>query len=211
MIPRKHSAYRPSRRKNSVLQAVILGGIGIVAVLGVIGVMRAALAREPAKSLSANTVSMAAANAMPAVTVGPMRVEGAMVTANGKDYALVPVSGLTSPGLYAIKGTLTQIIPNPGTKSNTPYYAVVQDSGSPAIVGVVIPAGDAKDFNGSTIPIGSNVLIAGTVFPSAAQVGVFTYSQLIQALHVAPGLRQLNVPANTPFIGADFRDIGILG
>ncbi len=208
---RKRAVNCLSPRKGGGLQAMILGGIVIAAIVAVLGVMRAASIRKPTGSISANATLAPAASVAPVVTVGSMRIQGTTVTANGKVYTLVPISGLASPGLYAVEGTLTQVIPNPGTKSNTPYYVVIQNNGSPAIVGIVVPAGDAKDFNASTIPVGSNVLVAGTVFPSADQVGVFTYAQLIQALHVAPGLQQLTVPPGTPFIGADFRNIGIVG
>ncbi len=144
--------------------------------------------------------------------IGKMYLKGNNVTARGSVYTLSPVASIVNPGRVAVEGVITQIIPDPATTSQTPYYYVIQDHGDAALVGVVVPVNDAKDFSARTFPVGTDVLIAGIAYPSGnPNLNVFDYGELLQELHVAAGLRNLGVPPNTLYLGANFQDIGILG
>ncbi len=199
------------RRRNEKRNAILFGGIVLAAAVIVAGmVIVARRSSSPAGQGAAVAAASSTAPAAP-VKIGGMSVEGTAVTAQGKTYALSPVSGLTSPGSFAIEGKIVKVVPDPGTRSQTPYYLLLQDNGSPVIVGIVVPAGDGSDFAIRTFPVGSNVLVAGVVFPAAnPSVAVFDYSELLKGLHVAPGIPQLNVPLDTPYLGANFRNIGTM-
>jgi hypothetical protein len=188
-------------------------GIGIIALLIGLGALGKQLLHHASpKPVAVATATTSTPSLAVAAPGGTMSLQGTTVVARGKQYALTPVNGLTSPGSFAVEGTIAQVIPDPATVSQTPYYFVVRSNGGMALVGVVIPANDAKDFNASTFPVGTNILAAGIVFPAASpSAKVFDYGELLQALHVAPGLQGIGLPAGTPYIGVNFRDLGVLG
>ena len=201
------------RRRRKNISGIVIG-IGGVALFFVLVAALTHLLGHGSSAKGAQAVSTAPRAAAITVTTpgGTMSLRGTTVVARGTQYALIPMTGLTSPGSFAVKGTITQVIPDPATVSQTPYYFVVRDSGGLALVGVVVPTGDTKDFAASTFPVGTNILAAGIVFPAASpSAAVFDYGELLQALHVAPGLRGIGLPANTPYIGVNYKDLGVLG
>lgn len=199
------------RQKNKNKTWIILGGVFLVAAI-IVGVKEISRSKPPtliAQSIRATSTTPLTSSTA-STTFGQMSIQGNTVIARGRNYELSPVNKLTNPGFFAVEGKIVQIIPDPTTKSQTPYYFVIQDSGSPALVGIVVPTGNGVDFNVSAFPIGSNVLVAGTIFPSVNPAAeVFDYSQLLQELNIARGLQQLNVPTSTPFIGANFKDVAV--
>lgn len=193
------------RRKNNNTIWVLLGGVILVAAI-IVGI------KEISPSKPSAPITESTPPTPTSTTIGSMSLQGNTVVAQGKNYELSPVNELTSPGTFAIKGKIEQIIPDPTTKSQTPYYFVIQDNGSPVLTGIVVPVGDETEFNVSTFPVGANVLVAGTLFPSVDPTAdVFDYSQLLEELHVAPGLEQLDLPPSTPYIGANFNDVAVMG
>ncbi len=189
---------------------VLLGGVVLVVVI-IVGIKDIPQSKPPT-SIAQSTPATSTAPLVLSTAFGKISVQGNKVIARGRNYELSPVNGLTTPGFFAVEGKIVQIIPDPTTKSQTPYYLVIQDGGSSILLGIVVPWGDQAQFNISTFPAGSNVLIAGTLFPSVDPTAdVFDYSQLLQELHVAPGLPQLNLPPNTPYIGANFKDMAVMG
>ncbi len=193
------------RRKNKNKKWIILGGVFLVSVI-IVGV------KEFSRSASVtSTTPLASSTTSSTPTIfGQMSMQGNTVVARGRSYELSPVNELTTPGFFVVEGKIVQIIPDPTTKSQTPYYFVIQDSGSPALVGIVVPTGSGADFNVSAFPVGANILVAGTIFPSSySGAEIFDYSQLLQELNIARGLQQLNLPTSTPFIGANFKDIAV--
>ncbi len=196
------------RRKNKNKLWIILGGVVFVVAI-IIGVKDISWSKSPA-SIVQSAPATSTAPLMLSTTFGKISIQGNTVVARGRNYELSPINMLATPGFFAVEGKIVQIIPDPTTKSQTPYYFVIQGGGNLALVGIVVPVGDGTGFNVSAFPIGSNILVAGTVFPSVdPTAAVFDYSQLLQELHVAPGLPQLNLPTSTPFIGANFKDMAV--
>ena len=199
-------------RRNKNRRWILLGGI--ILVVAIIFGVKAIFKGEPATSIVRGVAASSTASSAPttSTTSAQMYTQGATVVARGKNYTFSSISGLTSPGLFAVKGNIVQIIPNPTTRSQTPYYFVIQGSNTSALVGIVVPIAEKANFNVSAFPIGSNVLVAGTLFPAVNPVvDVFDYSELLKELHVAPGLQQLNLPSSTPYIGANFKDVKVVG
>ncbi len=200
------------RKKNKGKIWFVLGSIVLVAAGVIVG--RGIFVHGPSGSaMSGVKGAVASSTAVAApVKIGRMYVEGNTVSVQGKAYALLPASALTAPGSFAVEGKIVKVITDPGTRSQTPYYLLLEDNGSPVIVGIVVPAGDGADFTMSAFPVGTDVLVAGVVFPAVnPSVAVFDYSELLKGLHVASGIPQLNVPLATPYIGANFKNIGPLG
>ena len=201
------------RRRNKSKIWIILGGIPLIVVI-VFGI-KEVFANRSATIIAKNTQASSTVPSAPptkSTTSAQMYTQGNIVVARGKNYALSSIGGLTSPGLFAVKGSIVQIIPNPTTRSQTPYYFLIHGNSTSALVGIVVPAGEKTNFNVNAFPIGANVLVAGTLFPAVNPVvDVFDYSELLEELHVAPGLRQLNLPSSTPYIGANFRDVEVMG
>jgi hypothetical protein len=196
------------RRRNKSKIWIVLGGIVFIVVI-IIGV-RAIFLSKPLTFVAQNVAATSTAAASPTISTSStqMYTQGSTVVARGRSYEMSAVSGLTTPGFFAVAGNITQIIPNPTTRSQTPYYFVIQDNNSAAIVGIIVPVGDETYFKANTFSIGAKVLVAGTVFPAInPATEVFDYSELLKDLHVAPGLLQLNLPPSTPYIGANFKDV----
>ncbi len=200
------------RQKNKNKIWIILGGVFLAAAITV-GVREIFPSKPPVSAQNVPKNSTAASMLSTAsTTIGQMSVDGNTIVARGRNYELSPINELTSPGFFAVEGKIEQIIPNPATKSQTPYYFVIQNSGSSALVGVVVPAGDESQFHANAFPVGANILVAGTIFTSVDPTAdIFDYSQLLQGLHVAPGLKQLNLPPGTPYIGANFNNVAVMG
>lgn len=184
--------------------------IGVMVLIGVIvgGII---WAKSNGAHAAATQGAVATSTASHAATSSQyMYVQGSRVVAGSSTFALVPISQLVNPGSFAAKGTLTHIIPDPATKSHTPYYFVLQQNGSVVVVGIVVPAGDSKKFTTSTFATGDTVLAAGTIFPFSNQAGVFNYGEFVQSLHPIPGLQRLQLPASTPVLTVNYKNIEVV-
>lgn len=186
-------------------------GAGLV-VLVVLGGIIENSASSPAASVDNAPSSVSVLPAPQPVPTAPvqLQIQGSAVTDGQYTYKLLPINELTSSGSVATEGRVVQVIPNPITKSHTPYYFVIQNNGDYAVVGVLVPAGEEQNFDPNIFPVGTNILAAGVIFPFSNQAGVFNYSTLIQATDVVPAIRQLNLPPATPVITANFQDMEVM-
>jgi hypothetical protein len=190
--------------------AIITGGIVLLLVGGFIENSISSSLNATTGTVQNQTTTYPVAQQTPAVVSKQLQVQGNTVTDGEYIYKLFPISELNSSGSVATEGTIAQVVPDATTKSHTPYYFVLQNGNSYALVGIVVPNGEEQDFDANIFPIGANVLIAGAIFPFDSPPGVVNYSVLMQGTDIIPALRQLNLPPTTPYMLANYQDIEIL-
>jgi len=186
---------------------IIIGGLLALTIIG--GIVENS-ANSPAAPTANSTPTTPTTQAAQPATSGQLQVQGDTVSDGEYTYKLLPINGLNSSGSVATEGIIAQVIPDAATKSHTPYYLVLQSGGNYAVISIVVPKGEEQNFDVNIFPIGTKILVAGAIFPFDNQAGVFNYSELVQATDVAPAVRQLNLPSDTPVIQANYQDLEVL-